>query len=32
MSPANYMEQDFEEHIEQHLVDSGYGRYSFLKI
>ena len=24
MSPQNYLEQDFEEHIEQHLLNSGY--------
>jgi len=29
MSPANYMEQDFEEHIEQHLVGSGYDSIHF---
>jgi len=24
MSPKNYLEQDFEEHIEEHLLNSGY--------
>jgi type I restriction enzyme R subunit len=31
MSPANYMEQDFEEHIEQHLVASGYQSVHYVK-
>lgn len=31
MSAANYMEQDFEEHIEQHLVSSGYTSIHFSK-
>ena len=24
MTPRNYTEQDFEEHIEEHLLESGY--------
>lgn len=31
MSPANYMEQHFEEHIEEYLVHSGYKSIHFSK-
>lgn len=31
MSPSNYIEQDFELHIEEHLVSSGYTSIHFSK-